>query len=53
MGTTAKDVQVLYEIEHQNQTVSRQWMKLSNEQTRIEIPVEEKHRANFDVHVLM
>ncbi len=53
MGTTAKDVQVLYEIEHQNQTVSRQWMKLSNEQTRIEIPVEEKHRGNFAVHVLM
>ncbi|MFN8712294.1 MAG: alpha-2-macroglobulin family protein [Bacteroidota bacterium] len=53
MGTTAKDVQVLYEIEHQNQTESRQWMKLSNEQTRIEIPVEEKHRGNFAVHVLM
>jgi uncharacterized protein YfaS (alpha-2-macroglobulin family) len=53
LGTTAKDVQVLYEIEHKNQTVSRQWLKMSNEQRRIELPVEEKHRGNFAVHVLM
>ncbi|MCU0434917.1 MAG: MG2 domain-containing protein [Bacteroidia bacterium] len=53
LGTTAKDVQVLYEIEHQYKIVSRQWLKMSNEQRRIEIPVEEKHRGNFAVHVLM
>lgn len=53
VGTRLSNVQVLYEIEHQHKIVQRKWMKLSNEQERIEIPVEEKHRGNFAVHFIM
>ncbi|HLG02165.1 MAG TPA: MG2 domain-containing protein, partial [Bacteroidia bacterium] len=50
LGTAAKAVTLLYEIEHQGKIISREWMKLNNEQKYIEIPVEEKHRGNFAVH---
>lgn len=50
VGTAEKDVTVLYEIEQDQKVLSKEWLKLSNEQKYIEIPVEEKHRGNFAVH---
>lgn len=50
VGTSEKDVTVLYETEQDQKIISKQWLKLSNEQKYIEIPVEEKHRGNFSVH---
>jgi hypothetical protein len=44
-------VQVLYEIEHKNTIVTREWIRLSNEQKRIEIPITEQHRGNFGYHL--
>lgn len=52
VGSPEKDVQLLYEIEHKGQVVSRQYIHLSNEQKKVEIPVEEKHRGNFAYHLL-
>jgi uncharacterized protein YfaS (alpha-2-macroglobulin family) len=51
IGTSLKDVRVLYEIEHRDVIVAKEWLTLSNEQKYIEIPVTEKHRGNFSVHV--
>ncbi|MDQ3192747.1 MAG: MG2 domain-containing protein [Bacteroidota bacterium] len=45
-------VNVLFEIEHDKKIVKREWHSLKNEQKTIEIPVEEKHRGNFSVHVV-
>lgn len=50
IGTSGKDVSVLYEIERAEKIVETKWLKLSNEQKYIEIPVTEKDRGNFAVH---
>ncbi|MDQ3111322.1 MAG: MG2 domain-containing protein [Bacteroidota bacterium] len=50
IGTSEKDVTVLYEIERADKIVETKWLKLSNEQKYIEIPVTEKDRGNFAVH---
>ncbi len=53
IGTSGKDVSVLYEIERADKIVETKWLKLSNEQLYIEIPVTEKDRGNFSVHFAM
>lgn len=50
VGTSGKDVSVLYEIERAEKIVETKWLKLNNEQKYIEIPVTEKDRGNFAVH---
>ncbi len=50
IGTSLSDVRIVYEIEHRDEIVTREWLTLSNEQKYIEIPVTEKHRGNFSVH---
>ncbi|MBL4657189.1 MAG: alpha-2-macroglobulin, partial [Flavobacteriales bacterium] len=47
---SASDVKLRYEIEHQDQIVKKEWIRLSNEQQMINIPVLEKHRGNFTLH---
>jgi len=51
IGSAANDVEVLYEIEHKGEIVTKEWLVLNKgEQRRISIPIEEKHRGNFQVH---
>lgn len=50
IGSAYNKAKVLYEIEHKNKIVKKEWITLSNEQKLVEIPVEEKHRGNFSVH---
>jgi uncharacterized protein YfaS (alpha-2-macroglobulin family) len=50
VGTSAKDISVLYEIEKADKIVESKWLKLSAEQKYIEIPVTEADRGNFSVH---
>lgn len=50
IGSSYENVEVLMEIEHENKIEKKEWIKLSNEQRVIEIPVLEKHRGNFAVH---
>lgn len=51
IGTGYSDTKVLYEIEHKNQIVKKEWLNISNGQLRLEIPVEEKHRGNLSIHL--
>ena len=52
VGTKDKEVNVLYEIVHKNEVLNRQWIKLSNEQRLIEIPIEEIYRGGFFVNII-
>ncbi|HUI93049.1 MAG TPA: alpha-2-macroglobulin family protein [Chitinivibrionales bacterium] len=51
IGSGYEDVRVLFEVEHNEGIVGREWIKLSNGQKRIEIPIEEKHRGNLGYHL--
>jgi len=50
IGSAEKDVRVLYEIEHDNKIVNKEWLALSKSQKLLQIPILEKHRGNFSVH---
>ncbi len=50
IGSSGKNVTVLYEIEKAEKIVETKWLTLNNEQKYIEIPVTEKDRGNFSVH---
>ena len=50
-GSGYSDAKLLYEIEHRNQIVKKEWLDLNKMQTRLQIPVEEKHRGNLFIHV--
>ena len=50
IGSREANVNVMYDIEEQGKSVKREWITLTNEQKRIEIPIEEKHRGNFCIH---
>ncbi|MEN8123300.1 MAG: MG2 domain-containing protein, partial [Bacteroidota bacterium] len=50
IGSSEKNLSVLYEVEHKGSIVSSEYIKISKEQKLIKIPVEEKHRGNFSVH---
>ncbi|MDX2305122.1 MAG: alpha-2-macroglobulin family protein [Microscillaceae bacterium] len=45
-----QNIRALYEIEHQGAIVKSEWLTLNNEQQKLEIPLEEKHRGNLSVH---
>ena len=46
IGTSAKDVRVLYEVVLKNEVIHREWIKLSNEKKVIELPIEERFRGD-------
>lgn len=50
VGSKAENVNVLYEIRVHDTLYSRQWMKISNNQVLVEIPILEKFRGNFSVN---
>ncbi|MBN1982707.1 MAG: hypothetical protein JW795_14330 [Chitinivibrionales bacterium] len=50
IGSQAKDVSVLYEIEHKNRIVGTQWLKLSQEQKTVLLPITAAYRGNVSVH---
>jgi uncharacterized protein YfaS (alpha-2-macroglobulin family) len=50
IGTAAKNVQILYEIEQNRKVIEKKYLKLSEEQQYIEIPITEKHRGNIAIH---
>ena len=52
IGTSEKDVQVIWEIRVKDQLQSREWIKLNNQQKKIEIPILEAYRGNFSVNFL-
>jgi len=52
IGTSEKELQVIREIRVKDQLQSREWIKLNNQQKRIEIPILEEYRGNFSVNFL-
>lgn len=49
-GSLKPDAFVLFEIEHDRQIVSRQWLRLNGRQ-QYNLPIEEKHRGNVHFHI--
>ncbi|MGZ4116974.1 MAG: alpha-2-macroglobulin family protein [Bacteroidia bacterium] len=52
IGTKEENVKVLYEIEHKDQIVKKEFITLNKEQKQIEIPVQESDRGNFAFHLI-
>jgi hypothetical protein len=50
IGSGYDNVKILFEVERKGEIVGKQWLSLSNGQTKVEIPVEEKHRGNVSVN---
>ena len=50
LGSSGKNVSVLYEIEKKDKITESKWIALNNEQKYLEIPVTEDDRGNFAVH---
>lgn len=49
IGTSEKNTKILYEIESDGEIEKSEIITLNNEQRKIIIPIEEKHRGNFYV----
>ena len=49
IGSSLKDLQVLYEVLHKNKVVAREIISVSNNQKLIEVPVKEEYRGGFSV----
>ncbi len=50
IGSSGKDIKVLFETEVKGKITEKKWITLSNEQKLIEIPVIEAYRGNATVH---
>ncbi|MFN5912273.1 MAG: alpha-2-macroglobulin family protein [Bacteroidota bacterium] len=50
LSAGAENLTTLFEIEHKNKVVHREFITLNKGQKLISIPVEEQHRGNFSVH---
>ncbi|MCW9041198.1 MAG: MG2 domain-containing protein, partial [Flavobacteriales bacterium] len=53
IATAAKNVEILYEIEHKGKIVEQKRISLSVAQQKISIPIIEKYRGNFHVHFML
>lgn len=56
LGTSLKDVKVLYELEQNNERSrayisEKKWLRLNNELMKIEIPITETQRGNIALHL--
>ncbi len=51
IGSAVRNVRVMVETEVKNKIVSRQFIRLNNEQRLIRIPVKEEYRGNFSLHL--
>ncbi|MBN1576715.1 MAG: hypothetical protein JW913_09200 [Chitinispirillaceae bacterium] len=51
VGSGYENAVLFYEIEHKREIVKKERLKLDNGQKLIEIPIEEKHRGGFSLHV--
>ncbi len=50
IGTAEDELIVLYQIEHKGEIVYEEELTLHNEQRKISVPIEEKHRGNFSIN---
>lgn len=52
LGSSDKNVNVLYEIVQKDKIILSQWLELTNEQKLVEIPITEESRGGFSVNLL-
>ena len=50
LGSKAKGVSALYEVENKGTIIQKKWLTLNSEQKKFEIPVIEDYRGNFSIH---
>jgi uncharacterized protein YfaS (alpha-2-macroglobulin family) len=50
IGSAAKNGSVLFEVEHENKIVQKEWIKINSEQKKITVSIKEAYRGNFQVH---
>lgn len=50
VGASENNTKVLFEVEHKEAIVRKEWITLSNAQQKVTIPIEEKHRGDFSIH---
>jgi len=46
LGSKAKNLSILYEIEHKGKIINKEWIKISDQQKTINIPIKEEYRGN-------
>ncbi|MBE0638054.1 MAG: hypothetical protein IH598_06020 [Bacteroidales bacterium] len=51
IGTAARSIKALYEVQHRGKTISREWLTLDREQKHIKVPIKEEYRGNFSVQI--
>ncbi len=51
IGSSARDVRVIYEVERRGKIVEKKYLSLSDGQKKIEITIQEKHRGNLGIHL--
>ena len=49
IGSSLKDVKILYEISRNKKSLKKEWLKIDNSQQIIEIPITEEYRGNIAV----
>jgi hypothetical protein len=52
VGSKETDVHMMYEVRVRDTVFSRQWLKISDEQKRIDVPIQPGFRGNFAVSFL-
>ncbi len=50
VGTSAKGLQILYEIELDGKIIEKKMVKISQKQQLLEIPIKEEYRGGFGIH---
>ncbi len=53
IGSSVSNSHAIISIEHKQKIISKQWYKIGKGFKTIEIPIEEKHRGGFQVHIAM
>lgn len=49
VGSVEKNVWIIHEVIHENKTVSREWIRLNDQQRSFEVPIREEYRGNFQM----
>lgn len=52
IGTAARNVKALYEVQHRGKTIKREWINLDREQRLIKVPILEEYRGGFSVQII-
>ncbi|MCB0802198.1 MAG: hypothetical protein KDB74_03805 [Flavobacteriales bacterium] len=52
ISSSLENVKLLYEIEHDGKIVQKKWILVNNKQKVLRIPIEEKHRGGFSLHLV-